>query len=200
MPWEEPHQPKYDFSEKFKDKSTRELLDMLQPAKGKLTEFFEESGRTRERPREEWSDAPAYWISEAAVIEIEQAFNDENLDRLIRAIKTESLEVPRDSDDVATTLYGEFLNLIANNGVKLPKGRTSPYGIILVVDRTDAQESLSSLQRFVATATDELLSDPHITSLILYNGEPELVRKGIDHLSRGLDIPPDYAALVLVLR
>jgi hypothetical protein len=207
VPWDKPSESKYNFKEKYKDVSTRELLDGIHGAKAPLEQFFgdrsKEAKPTGEpAPEREWSAAPAVWLTTEARKALEGAFREENEEALRDIIDNRSLEVPRRSPDIATTVYGEFLGLLAVNGVPVPKPRRSPLGIIYVMTRRQAEGMKRPIEEFLNVASDEFLSDydlvfPH---LILYIDEPDVVRRGIQHLLGALYFPEGMSALVLIGR
>jgi hypothetical protein len=151
----------------------------------------------RGRPVSKRSDAPAYWISKKQARALERLAEESIIRDVAELVGDDARPVPG-SKDVETTLVGELLNLFANAGVELPPTRQSSFGILLTLNPAESALVNDGIDRFMRDAATETLSrDP---SLILYSGEPERVMRGIKYLRRGLKIPSEYDALLLLAR
>lgn len=116
---------------------------------------------------------------------------------LARLVRTNAKAVPRPVG-VETTLIGELLNLLSSAGVPLPEGLRSPYGIFITLSPLESAAVEKGIEEFMESADlDTLSRDP---ALILYFEEPDLVKRGIQYLKKGLRIPSGYDALLLLAR
>jgi hypothetical protein len=128
---------------------------------------------------------------------IKQYAEEGNISGLAEIVGDGAQAVPG-ANDVETTLVGELLNLLANGGVTLPEAHRTSYGILLTLDPAESAALEDGIDRFMQVTAEETLASDR--SLILYSQEPDLVRRGIAYLRRGLKIPSGYDALLLLGR
>ncbi len=148
-------------------------------------------------------EAPAFWLSEDQTLLLKPYILEERSkrgDEILASILDEAVEVPGRPSGVETTLFGELLNFLANHGIRTPRGCRSQRGIVSLLDRHEAGRIEHQLRDFAANATDALLAEETSLTLVLYRGEPELVRQGMQYLLDALQLPRDRSSLLLIMR
>lgn len=103
--------------------------------------------------------------------------------------------VPACPEGVGSTLYGELLNFLLLRGLDFVHGRVGQVSLNLF-SREALPVSCERLDQIVGDVKDSDFVFEE--GFILYIDEPALIRSGIEYLRRGLGVPFDYDALLIV--
>jgi hypothetical protein len=153
--------------------------------------------REKRRRSEAKTYAPAYWLTGDQAIGASEYIEREDVSRLM-AMMGEGSEVPRSSEAISMPLIGELVNLLAQENIAIPQGKRVENAIVFMIGREEASAMRASIEHFIAEALDEDLAEAD--SFVLYVGETELVRRGLEYLTRAMAILDGYQSVVIFVR
>jgi len=149
----------------------------------------------------DWSKSgtPAYWLS-ADLFERAQKCADADDRDCLFSLPIE--EIPTDDERIHNATFGDVLSLLGGHGVSLgaTKKITEAFLLVRLLTRDDAREMSIEVDRFEKGASNDTLADREIGFMFLYHDEPELVRRTLQYLAKMLNVPDEFAGVMITYR